>query len=91
MSNSPSAPKTPPLPPLAGASLSLPARIARITFLGREALVQLETALGPVHHLATSPDAGFLADVGREIALAIPRDRLAVFTADGRRAEVAFP
>jgi ABC-type Fe3+/spermidine/putrescine transport system ATPase subunit len=72
-------------------AIGLTGRIAKITFLGREALVLIETPLGMVQQLAANPAADLLGAEGSEVALHLPAGRIAVFAPDGRRVAVSFP
>ncbi len=70
--------------------LALAGQVAKITFLGREALAAIETPLGPMQHLAANPSATLLRAAGSAISLDLPTERIAVFAPDGSRVAVTF-
>ena len=71
--------------------IGLTGKVAKITFLGREALVHIDTALGSIQHLAGTPSAALLASVDQDVALHLPPDRIALFAPNGCRIEATFP
>ena len=59
--------------------------VRKVTFLGREAVVIIDTEAGEIQHLAANPSAELLAAAGQKIILHLPTDRIAQFGADGKR------
>ena len=59
--------------------------VRKVTFLGREAVVLIDTAQGEIQHLAANPSGDLLRAAGQAITLHLPADRIARFGADGKR------
>ena len=59
--------------------------VRKVTFLGREAVVLIDTAQGEIQHLAANPSGDLLRAAGQAITLHLPTDRIALFGADGKR------
>ena len=59
--------------------------VRKVTFLGREAVMLIDTEWGEIQHLAANPSADLLRAAGQAITLHLPPQRIVLFDADGKR------
>jgi len=66
-------------------AIALAGIVRKCTFLGREAQLLIETPLGPLLMRDADPTPELLASSGQEMRVCLPRDRIALFDASGKR------
>ena len=65
--------------------VSVPGMVVKYTYLGREAHVQVETALGMIVVQVANPGMAATRDTGEQVSVLVPRDVPMAFGADGAR------
>ena len=66
-------------------AIVLAGTVLKCTFLGREAQLLIETPLGKLLMRDADPTPTLLASAGQAVQVALPRDRIALFDAAGKR------